>query len=217
MTRRFDLVIFDWDGTLMDSEAKIVRCFQGAAKDAGAPYPGDAAVSNIIGLGLEEAINEIFPKSDASMREAVLEAYRDHFLVHDNTAMPLFTGVAEGLADMANMGYQMAVATGKARRGLNRVLRDSPLKEFFTITRCADETRSKPHPLMLEEIILETGISRQRTIMVGDTVYDLEMAKNAGIDSLAVSYGVHPCDRLAEYTIYQCMHSFGDVRNWFCQ
>jgi phosphoglycolate phosphatase len=211
------LVIFDWDGTLMDSEAKIVRCFREAAKDAGAPYPGDAAVSNIIGLGLKEAIDEIFPASDETMREAILEGYRDHFLIHDNTAMPLFSGVPEGLADMADLGYQMAVATGKARRGLSRVLDDSPLKQFFGITRCADETRSKPHPLMLEEIISETGVSRQRAIMVGDTVYDLEMASNAGIDSLAVSYGVHPCDRLTLYTSYKCMHSFRDVRNWFCQ
>lgn len=217
MTRRYDLVIFDWDGTLMDSEAKIVRCFREAAKDAGAPYPGDAAVSNIIGLGLKEAIDEIFPESDETMRDAILEGYRDHFLIHDNTAMPLFAGVSEGLADMADLGYQMAVATGKARRGLSRVLEDSPLKQFFGTTRCADETRSKPHPLMLEEIISETGILRQRAIMVGDTVYDLEMANNAGIDSLAVSYGVHPCDRLKQYTPHKCMHSFQDVRNWFCQ
>lgn len=217
MTRRYDLVIFDWDGTLMDSEAKIVRCFREAAKDTGAPYPGDAAVSNIIGLGLKEAIDQIFPGCDETMCEAILEGYRDHFLIHDNTAMPLFHGVPEGLADMADLGYQMAVATGKARRGLSRVLDDSPLEKFFGTTRCADETRSKPHPLMLEEIISETGVSRQRAIMVGDTVYDLEMANNAGIDCLAVSYGVHPCDRLTKYTSNKCMHSFRDVRNWFCQ
>lgn len=217
MTRKYDLVIFDWDGTLMDSEAKIVRCFREAAKDAGAAYPGDAAVRNIIGLGLKEAIDAIFPDTDEAIRDTVLEGYRDHFLVHDKTEMPLFPGVPEGLADMANHGYQMAVATGKARRGLSRVLDSSPLKHFFDVTRCADETRSKPHPLMLEEIIFETGISPQRAIMVGDTVYDLEMAQNAGIDSLAVSYGVHPCDRLVDYTPNKCMHSFRDVRDWFCQ
>lgn len=216
MARRYDLVIFDWDGTLMDSEAKIVRCFREAAKDAGAPYPGDAAVRNIIGLGLKEAVDVIFPDTDEATRDAVLEGYRDHFLVHDKTEMPLFPGVPEGLADMVDCGYQLAVATGKARRGLNRVLGGSPLEHFFGVTRCADETRSKPHPLMLEEIIFETGVSSQRAIMVGDSVYDLEMANNAGIDCLAVSYGVHPCDRLTDYTSNKCMHSFRHVRDWFC-
>jgi phosphoglycolate phosphatase len=215
--RKYDLVIFDWDGTLMDSEAKIVRCFREAAKEAGAPYPGDDAVRNIIGLGLKEAIDAIFPEIDEAMSDAVLEGYRDHFLVHDKTEMPLFPGVVEGLTEMVGSGYRLAVATGKARRGLNRVLDGSPLEQFFGVTRCADETRSKPHPLMLEEIIVEARVSPERAIMVGDTVYDLEMARNAGIDSLAVSYGVHPCDRLAAYTPSDCMHSFADVRDWFCQ
>lgn len=216
MARKYDLIIFDWDGTLMDSEAKIVRCFREAAKDAGAPFPGDAAVSNIIGLGLMEAVEAIFPDIDNNMRDAVLEGYRDHFLIHDQTAMPFFPDVAEGLEALTQSGYQMAVATGKARRGLSRVLDNSPLESYFQVTRCADETRSKPHPLMLEEILLETGVPPQRAIMVGDTTYDLEMANNAGIDSLAVSYGVHPCERLTQYTSNACMHSFRDVRDWFC-
>lgn len=217
MARSYDLVIFDWDGTLMDSVAKIVRCFREAATDVGAAYPGDAAVRNVIGLGLKEAITIIFPDTDEATRNALLEGYRDHFLIHDNTEMPLFPGVTEGLADLARNGYQLAVATGKARRGLKRVLDGSPLEQFFHTTRCADETRSKPHPLMLEEIIIETGVSPERTIMVGDTTYDLEMARNAGIDSLAVSYGVHSCDRLSEYTPNGCMHSFAEVRDWFCR
>ncbi len=217
MARSYDLVIFDWDGTLMDSVAKIVHCFREAATDAGAAYPGDEAVRNVIGLGLKEAVDAIFPDADEATRHALLEGYRDHFLIHDKTEMPLFPGVAEGLAELSKQGYQLAVATGKARRGLKRVLDESPLKQLFHTTRCADETRSKPHPLMLKEIIVETGVSPARTIMVGDTTYDLEMARNAGVDSLAVSYGVHSCDRLSEYAPNGCMHSFAEVRDWFCQ
>ena len=213
--REYDLVIFDWDGTLMDSEAKIVRCFQAASDDAGATYPGDDAVRNVIGLGLSEAIAHIFPDEDEPTRAAVLEGYREHFLVRDQTEMPLFPGVAEGLAAMVDDGYRLAVATGKARRGLDRVLQDSPVQHLFDVTRCADETRSKPHPLMLDEIIDEIGTDRQRAIMVGDSVFDLEMARNAGIDALAVSYGVQPCDRLTSYGPVGCMDSFAQVREWF--
>lgn len=213
--REYDLVIFDWDGTLMDSEAKIVRCFQAASDDAGATYPGDDAVRNIIGLGLSEAIAHIFPDENEATRAAVLEGYREHFLVRDQTEMPLFPGVVEGLASMVDDGYRLAVATGKARRGLDRVLQESPVQHLFDATRCADETRSKPHPLMLDEIINEIGADRQRAIMVGDSVFDLEMARNAGIDALAVSYGVQPCDRLADYEPVACMDSFAQLRDWF--
>ncbi len=199
----------------MDSEAKIVRCFHAASDEAGAKYPGDQAVRNIIGLGLSEAIDEIFPEDDAKTRTAVLEGYREHFLFRDQTEMPLFPGVPEGLSAMVGDGYRLAVATGKARRGLDRVLEDSPVQDLFDATRCADETRSKPHPLMLEEIIDEVGVDRQRTIMVGDSVFDLEMARNASVDALAVSYGVQPCDRLTSYKPLGCMDSFSEVYEWF--
>ena len=215
MVRDYDLLIFDWDGTLMDSEAKIVRCFQLAAQDAGAEYPGDNAIRDIIGLGLSEAMQTLYPNEDQTLHNAVVEAYREHFLYRDQTEMPLFPGVAQGLSALVQSGYQLAVATGKARRGLERVLKDSPLENLFHATRCADETRSKPHPMMIEEIIRETGARRERAIMVGDSVFDLEMARNAGIDSLAVSYGVQPCDRLANYKPLACMESFSEVYSWF--
>lgn len=215
MAREYDLVIFDWDGTLMDSETKIVRCFQLAAQDANVNYPGDQAIRNIIGLGLAEAMEAIYPDESMETRNAVVESYREHFLFRDQTEMPLFPGVPEGLSALVEDGYQLAVATGKARRGLDRVLNDSPLQHLFHSTRCADETRSKPHPLMIEEIIHETGAVRERTIMVGDSVFDLEMARNAGVDSLAVSYGVQPCDRLVSYRPLGCMESFNDVCEWF--
>ncbi|MCG6976426.1 MAG: HAD-IA family hydrolase [Acidiferrobacterales bacterium] len=215
MAREYDLVIFDWDGTLMDSETKIVRCFQLAAEDANVSYPGDEAIRNIIGLGMAEAMAAIYPGENPETHSAVIEAYREHFLFRDQTEMPLFPGVPEGLSALIEDGYRLAVATGKARRGLDRVLEDSPLQHLFHSTRCADETRSKPHPLMIEEIISETGAAPERTIMVGDSVFDLEMARNAGVDSLAVSYGVQPCERLASYQPLGCMASFSDVCEWF--
>jgi phosphoglycolate phosphatase len=215
LARDYDLVIFDWDGTLMDSETKIVRCFQLAAEDANVAYPGDEAIRNIIGLGLTEAMAAIFPDESMETRDAVVENYREHFLYRDQTEMPLFPGVPEGLSTLVEDGYQLAVATGKARRGLDRVLKDSPVQHLFHSTRCADETRSKPHPLMIEEIISETGAAPDRTIMVGDSVFDLEMARNAGVDSLAVSYGVQPCERLISYQPLGCVGSFNDVCEWF--
>ncbi|KPK51678.1 MAG: HAD family hydrolase [Thiotrichales bacterium SG8_50] len=215
MARDYDLVIFDWDGTLMDSETKIVRCFQLAAQDADVSYPGDDAIRDIIGLGLTEAMQAIYPDESPATQDAVVESYREHFLFRDQTEMPLFPGVPEGLSGLVETGYQLAVATGKARRGLDRVLKDTPVEHLFRATRCADETRSKPHPLMLEEIINETGAAPDRTIMVGDSVFDMEMARNAGIDSLAVSYGVQPCDRLVNYQPLACIGSFNDVCEWF--
>jgi phosphoglycolate phosphatase len=215
VARDYDLLIFDWDGTLMDSEAKIVRCFELAAADANVNYPGHDAVRNIIGLGLAEAMEALYPEEEPVLHKAVVESYREHFLFRDQTEMPLFPGVPEGLSALADSGYRLAVATGKARRGLERVLKDSPLEHLFHVTRCADETRSKPHPLMIEEIIDETGADHNRTIMVGDSVFDLEMARNAGVDSLAVSYGVQPCERLASYKPLACMESFNDVYAWF--
>jgi len=164
LARDYDLVIFDWDGTLMDSETKIVRCFQLAAQDADVSYPGDDAIRDIIGLGLTEAMQAIYPDESPATQDAVVESYREHFLFRDQTEMPLFPGVPEGLSGLVETGYQLAVATGKARRGLDRVLKDTPVEHLFRATRCADETRSKPHPLMLEEIINETGAAPDRTI-----------------------------------------------------
>jgi phosphoglycolate phosphatase len=214
VTRRYDLIIFDWDGTLMDSETKIVRCFQAAASDAGARYPGDDAIRNVIGLGLMEAIDDVFTHEAPATRELVLQGYRDHFLVHDNTEMPLFPGVVEGLKQLRARGHQLAVATGKARRGLDRVFREVAISHLFHSTRCADETRSKPHPQMLEEILTETGVAPGRAIMVGDSVFDMEMARNAGIDALAVSYGVQPCDALQRYAPVACAANFDEVCAW---
>ena len=214
MTRQFDLVVFDWDGTLMDSEAKIVRCMQAAAHDLQIPDPGVAAIRDIIGLGLSEAMQILFPGSSAGDQGQLVERYRRHFLELDNTAMPLFPGVAGGLAQLADQGYMLAVATGKARRGLNRVLDETGMRHLFVTSRCADETLSKPHPQMLEEILDQTGVESGRALMVGDTVYDMQMAQNARIAGLGVSYGVHARERLLECGALACVDSFREVCAW---
>jgi phosphoglycolate phosphatase len=214
MNRQFDLIVFDWDGTLMDSEAKIVRCMQAAAVDVGIPDPGAAAIRDIIGLGLNEAMQALFPEQTAARRADLTEGYRKHFLELDATDMPLFPGVAHGLTQLAQQGYLLAIATGKARRGLNRVLDDTGMRHLFVSSRCADEAFSKPHPQMLEDILDATGVDAGRALMVGDTVYDMEMARSAKVAGLAVSYGVHARERLLGCGALACLDSFPEVCAW---
>jgi phosphoglycolate phosphatase len=211
---KHELIIFDWDGTLMDSVAKIVRCFNAALEDAGAPDPGEDAIRHIIGLGLGEAVTELLPEADAATREQVVERYRQHFLHLDQTGMELFPGVRTGLEDLSAQGYMLAIATGKARRGLERVLRDTGTAHLFCATRCADEAFSKPHPRMLEDILEQTGFDASRALMVGDTTYDMQMARHAGMDGLAVTYGVHGRELLAEHGPLACLDSFTEVYEW---
>jgi phosphoglycolate phosphatase len=214
MNRRYELVILDWDGTLMDSAGKIVQCFRSAAADIGVADPGEAAIRNIIGLALDEAMDALLPGEDEATRQRMVTRYRDYFLGLDRTASPLFPGVAEGLRDLVARGFLLAIATGKARRGLDRALGETDLAPLFSASRCADETFSKPHPQMLLDILDRTGVSVDRAIMVGDTVYDLEMARNAGMDSLAVSYGVHERERLLAQAPKAVVDSFDEVRSW---
>jgi len=215
MKAAHDLIVFDWDGTLMDSEAKIVRCIQGAAQDLDISDPGPAAIRHIIGLGLQEAVQALFPDEPDVRRLQLIARYRLHFLELDNTAMPLFPGVREGLAALVEQGYLLAVATGKARRGLERVLEETGTRHLFVASRCADEAFSKPHPRMLEDILEMTGIDRRQAIMVGDTVYDMEMARNAGVEGLAVSYGVHAREHLLDSGALACLDTFSDIQAWF--
>lgn len=212
---RYELIIFDWDGTLMDSENKIVRCFEKAAADVGIEYPGDEAVRNIIGLGLKESLDVLLPHENQQVRESVVEQYRVHFLEQDNTEMPLFDGVEDGLDILLAAGYQLAVATGKARRGLSRVLSETGLEDRFTATRCSDEALSKPHPRMVHDILAVTGVASERAIVVGDTVYDIQMARNAETDALAVCYGVHDRARLIAERPVDCVVNFEAVVEWF--
>ncbi len=214
MPRRYDLLIFDWDGTLMDSIARIVNCFGNACTDSGLPRPADAAMRHVIGLGLTEAVDQLLPGVDEAARERVVARYREHFLHIDQTAMPLFEGVRTGLGLLADQGYLLAVATGKSRRGLDRVLEESGLGGLFVATRCADEAFSKPHPKMLEDLLDYTGLESNRALMVGDTTYDLQMARAASMDSLAVSYGVHSREDLQAHAPRACLDSFDEVRQW---
>lgn len=217
MKPRHELIIFDWDGTLMDSIAKIVRCFTAALNDVGAPDPGEEATRHVIGLGLAEAVATLLPQVDAATRAQVVERYRVHFLHNDQTDMPLFPGVREGLESLVAQGYLLAIATGKARRGLDRVLHDTGTAHLFCATRCADEAFSKPHPRMLEDILEQSGKEAGKALMVGDTTYDMQMARHAGMDSLAVTYGVHARELLAAHSPLACLDSFIEVYAWLKQ
>lgn len=189
--KQFDLIVFDWDGTLMDSTATIVASMQAAARDLGLPVPNDRAASYVIGLGLQEAMQAVLPDLDPKSYPRMVERYRYHYLSQDQT-LTLFDGVTEMLEDLSAQGYFLAVATGKSRVGLNRALSTAKLMSVFDATRCADETFSKPHPAMLQEITRELGQDMRRTVMIGDTTHDLLMAGNAGAAAIGVHYGAHP-------------------------
>jgi phosphoglycolate phosphatase len=189
--KKFDLIVFDWDGTLMDSTATIVKCIQASAKDLGLPVPDNKAASHVIGLGLQEAMQAALPDIDPKYYPRMAERYRYHYLAKDQ-GITLFDGVHEMLRDLAEQGYFLAIATGKSRVGLNRALDAVKLMSRFDATRCADETFSKPHPAMLQEITRELGQDLKRTVMIGDTTHDLQMALNAGAAGIAVCYGAHP-------------------------
>lgn len=205
------LVVFDWDGTLMDSEAKIVASAVAAAADLGLPPLSRERVRDIIGLGLPEAVARLFPEADPTTARAYMDQYRHHFLEADTTPMPLFEGVEEVLGELDDRGYLLAVATGKARRGLDRVLAETGLGGRFVATRCADETFSKPHPQMLMELMDLAGTSAAETLMVGDSEYDMAMAGSAGVAAVAVSYGVHACERLLAHGPVACIHHIREL------
>ncbi|HUW98927.1 MAG TPA: HAD-IA family hydrolase [Acidiferrobacter sp.] len=215
MANKYDLLIFDWDGTLMDSADKIVLCFQAAARDCGVLTLTDQAIRKTIGLGVAEALARLLPEEDSRGRSAVAARYREHFLRLNETPMPLFPGVQAGLLDFQRRGYELAIATGKSRAGLEAALRISGLTDLFSVSRCADETQSKPDPLMLREILAETGVDGARAIMIGDTSYDIEMASRAGIASVAVSYGVHERPELLVHGPAACLDSFPELCAWF--
>lgn len=210
----YELLVFDWDGTLMDSEARIVACLRAAIGDLQLPARDDAALRNIIGLGLTESIDMLFPGSDLQLHRALTERYRHHFLVTDPTPSQLFAGAAETLERLAAAGYLLAVATGKGRRGLDAVLDETGLRPLFHATRCADETFSKPHPQMLLELMDVLGVEPGATLMIGDTEYDMAMARNANTAALAVSYGVHAPERLHRHGPLGCLDRIGDLPAW---
>lgn len=213
MPKQFDLIVFDWDGTLVDSTHAIVESVQGAAEDAGLPIPSDAAARGIIGLELHRALATLFESVSEEQVRYLAERYRYHFLVRDH-AIPMFEGVAEALEELTEEGFMLSVATGKTRRGLDRAMSTTGLHPHFLASRCADECFSKPHPQMLHEIMDELGVMPERTLMIGDTSYDLQMASNAGASSLAVSYGAQPLEALLEHAPLAHFDRFTKLHQW---
>ena len=211
--RRFALIVFDWDGTLMDSAAAIVAAVQAASRDVGLAVPSDLRTRHIIGLGLADAMAYLFPQLDPAGYREIADRYRHHFL-DGIEKVSLFEGAREMLAELSANGILLGVATGKSRCGLERDLDATGLKPLFQATRCADESYSKPHPAMLLEIVDELGVSAAATLMVGDTTHDLEMARNAKIAGVAVSYGAHPRDNLLGKQPLACVDSIGGLRTW---
>ncbi|MES9854409.1 MAG: HAD-IA family hydrolase [Candidatus Thiodiazotropha sp. LLP2] len=211
---KFNLLVFDWDGTLMDSEARIVACVEAAVRDLDMPVPERGAISNIIGLGLREAVHQLFPESDDQLHLQIAARYRVHFFSDNEEPSQLFEGARETLENLAERGYMLAVATGKGRQGLDHALKTTGLETFFHLTRCADETFSKPHPEMLNQILEVSGTYPGEALMIGDTEYDLEMALNAGMPSLGVTYGVHTPERLRKHTPLGCVDSITEIPGW---
>lgn len=213
MAERFDLIVFDWDGTLMDSAAAIVRAMQAAARDLDLPVPSDEQARYVIGLGLTDALRHAVPDLEPSAYPRMVERYRHHYLSSDHE-LSLFDGVTEMIEALATRGHMLAVATGKSRIGLNRALAQSGLGAHFHATRCADECHSKPHPAMLEALMDELGASPDRTLMIGDTTHDLQMAKNARTAGLGVGFGAHPLAALEAEAPLACVRTPDELAHW---
>lgn len=210
------LIIFDWDGTLMDSETQIVHAMHAAIDDMQLEARSHDQCRNIIGLGLKEAIDALYPGRDDAFLEQFVDRYRHHWFSVAHSS-ELFPGAVETLCLLRESGLQLAIATGKGRTGLDKVLQTTGLKDEFSATRCSDETQSKPHPQMLEEILDELGIAPQQALMVGDTEYDMRMAVEAGIGAVAVSYGVHARERLLQYEPLVCLDNIGELVDWLTE
>ncbi len=195
MARQFDLLVFDWDGTLLDSAGAIVGAIHAACRDLGVCAPSEERARHVIGLGLHAALRHAVPDLPEERYPEMVERYRHHYLAHDHE-LQLFDGVAELINGLATAGFLLAVATGKSRHGLQRALQLSGLGACFHASRCADECFSKPHPQMLEELLDELAVDPMRALMIGDTTHDLQMANNAGVACLAVAYGAHPAAAL---------------------
>lgn len=206
-------MIFDWDGTLMDSTAVIASSLQAACRDVGIPEPSREEALFVIGLNLADTFRRVAPGLDPEGQRALAERYRHHFLTREQE-MPLYAGVREMLTDLQGAGRRLAVATGKARRGLDRALDQTGLKPYFEATRCADEGFAKPHPGMLLMLLELTGVEPGRAVMIGDTTHDLELAANAGVDAVAVSYGAHHPELLATRPARARCDSVTDLHRW---
>ena len=208
------LLVFDWDGTLMDSAGHIVAAVRAAAEDIGVRVPIEDDVRHVIGLGLREAIAAVLPELDDEGYARFVEAYRRRFWQESLHGQSLFSGAREVLLELKAAGYLLAVATGKGKNGLRHVLEKEMLHQVFDVTRCAEETLSKPHPQMLNEILDDLGLMPTAGLMIGDTTYDMEMAVRAGMDRLGVSYGAHQKDLLLSHRPLGILNDIRDLPQW---
>jgi phosphoglycolate phosphatase len=213
MPNRFELLVFDWDGTLMDSAEAIIASIQLSCRDLGLPVPERERAAHVIGLGLKDALSYAVPELPASDYGKLAERYRYHYLARDPD-IELFPGMREMLIALKEKGHMLAVATGKSRAGLERVFEATQLKQYFDSSRCADETHSKPHPAMLQELMQELLVAPEATLMIGDTGHDLQMAVSAGVAALAVSYGAHARDSLTAFNPLACIDTPQELAPW---
>ncbi len=215
--RRFDLIAFDWDGTLFDSTALIVRCIQEAVRDVGGTVPTTEAAAYVIGLGLMQALVQAAPDVPQEKYPALADAYRKHYNARQND-ISLFAGTLAMLQSLRERGHLLAVATGKSRRGLDEVLartvQGTVLGHLFDDSRTADQTAGKPDPLMLHELMAALDVKKERTLMIGDTTHDLGLARNAGVASVGVSFGAHAHDAFAEFAPLHVAHTLADLHDW---
>jgi len=214
--RRFDLIVFDWDGTLFDSTALIVRCIQDACRDIGVSVPSDAAAAYVIGLGLQDALRHAVPDLPAARYPELGLRYRHHYFARQHE-LSLFPGTLEMLQALKSRQHWLAVATGKGRRGLDEALAHAQLRGLFDATRTADETASKPDPRMLNELMREFGAESGRTLMIGDTTHDLQLAVNAGTPRVAVSYGAHDHEAFGAFAPLAVVRSTRELHDWLLQ
>ena len=211
--RNFDLIVFDWDGTLFDSTALISRCIQAACADLGTTVPTDLQASYVIGMGLKEALQHAAPELPEERYRELAERYRHHYFARQHELV-FFDGTPAMLQALKARKHLLGVATGKSRRGLDDALNTSVLKGLFDATRTADETASKPDPLMLHELMNQLGTEPSRTLMIGDTTHDLQLAANAGTASIGVSYGAHHHDAFAGFGTLMVAHSTAELSDW---
>lgn len=214
--RRFDLIAFDWDGTLFDSTAIIVRCIQAAVRDVGGTVPTDKEAAYVIGMGLMQALAHAAPDVPPEKYTELGNRYRFHYIQHQDD-LSLFDGVLPLLNDLRERGHLLAVATGKSRRGLDEALHSVDLRGVFDGSRTADQTAGKPHPLMLQELMAEFDVAPERLLMIGDTTHDLQMAVNAGCASVGVSYGAHEPDVFHALNPLAVAHSVRELHDWLLQ
>jgi phosphoglycolate phosphatase len=212
-SQRFDLLAFDWDGTLFDSTALIVRCIQNACSDVGAPAPSDADAAYVIGLGLADALRHVAPGLTPDQYPALGNRYRHHYFASQHE-LSLFPGTVDMLRALKARRHWLAVATGKGRRGLDEALAHAELQGVFDGSRTADETASKPDPMMLMQLMEQFGVAAERTLMIGDTTHDLQLAKNAGAPSVAVSFGAHDHEAFEAFGPLFIAHSTRELHDW---